>query len=44
MLFEKKINKACLWNNRVDMYQRAITFEGADFYSDYCMLNSLIKF
>ena len=38
VLFEKKVNKACLWNTKLDIYQRGITFEGNDFYSDYCKL------
>jgi hypothetical protein len=36
VLFEKKVNKANLYGKKIDMYQRAITFEGADFYADYC--------
>lgn len=37
VLFEKKVNKCCLWNKKLDIYQRGITFEGHDFYSDYCI-------
>ena len=36
VLFEKKINKTYLWNTKIDMYQRGVTFEGQDFYAEYC--------
>jgi len=39
-LFEKKVNKTKLFNLKFDIYQRGVTFEGPDFYSDYSRLQS----
>lgn len=36
IILEKKVNKTKLYNLKYDLNQRGITFEGADFYANYC--------
>ena len=42
MFFERKVSKSCLWNRKIDMYQRVVTFEGFDYFAEYCKFSHAI--